>query len=400
MNDLYKKEIIDPGDRASQLAKEICFKSHHNCPAVWIVPHQPGNFRGPVGFLWEDHILREMRKARICTEVENDGAGGKPQFFTLVNTPEAFSGLGWEIIAMTADDFARTGRLPAIIDNEINVKKITEKNYPLFAAMIEGYGKALKEANLVNITGEVAIMKHSITAFCDQEDDSQLILTWGASCIGLAHGDLLLDGSKIKPNMPIVGFWEPGYRCNGGTFFTNLLKAIYGDPVNKLIMMDAEAKKFVEALTIPSQSYAKTICRILGWLPDGRTSEPIAAVAGIAHITGGGVWGKFKEILPAGVGAVLDKMPRPAEVLLKAQQMSWDTKLRLTDYQAYGTLHGGCGMLIVAESNVAADNIIKEAKKDGIKACYVGQTTKSDKNEVIIHSQFMEEKVLSSENPE
>jgi len=28
MTDLYKQEIIDPGDRASEMAKEICFRSH------------------------------------------------------------------------------------------------------------------------------------------------------------------------------------------------------------------------------------------------------------------------------------------------------------------------------------------------------------------------------------
>ncbi|MBU1256033.1 hypothetical protein KKH35_04130 [Patescibacteria group bacterium] len=267
---------------------------------------------------------------------------------------------------------------------------------------MEGYGDALNQTDLVNITGEVAIMKHSITAFCDINPDEQLVLTWGASCIGLAHRDLLIDGSKIKPGMPIVGFWEPGYRCNGGTFFTNLLLEKFG-PNIKSIMNNSEAMEFVEKLTIPSQSYAKTICRIIGWRPDGSVGQPLAKIAGIAHITGGGIWGKFKEILPEGVGAEFNSMPKPAEVLLQGQQLSWDTELYLTDYQAHGTLHGGCGAMIIPETENDAGVIIRESIKDGFESRavgIVGHTTESPEQEVIIHSRFAEGKVLSSEKPE
>ena len=404
MADQYKEEIIDPGDAASKLAKEIGFQSHSNCPAVRLVPHQPGNFRGPVGFSWRPHILAEMAKNTpvdwvMLEEVENDGAGGKPQFFTLVGTPAVFFGLGWEIIAMTADDFARSGRLPTVICNELNAKRITEKNFPLFQAAIMGYGSALRQAGLVNITGETAIIKHSITAFCDQGADEQLVLTWGATCIGLAHRDLLIDGSKIQADMPIVGFWEPGYRCNGGTFFTNLLLRRFGPDLEK-IRKNEQAMAFAEKLTIPSKSYAQTVCRIIGWNPDGSIGRPLANIVGIAHVTGGGVWGKFGEILPKGVGAHLTHMPKPAEVLIEGQRLSWETDLRLTDWQAYSTFHGGCGMLLVCFDVPNARTVIQAAEKDGISASIVGFTTKSGDGEILIISRFREEKTLSSKNPE
>jgi phosphoribosylaminoimidazole (AIR) synthetase len=99
--------------------------------------------------------------------VEDDGAGGKIQFDTLCGTEEAFEGAGAEIIAMTADDFARSGRYPVIIDNEADIKSINGENFHLLEAAMTGYGKRLKAARLINITGEIAVMKHSITAFCD-----------------------------------------------------------------------------------------------------------------------------------------------------------------------------------------------------------------------------------------
>ena len=72
-----------------------------------------------------------------------------------------------------------------------------------------------------------------------------------------------------------------------------------------------------------------------------------------------------------------------------------DTDIKLTDHQAYGTFHGGCGMLLVideADTNL----IIQEAQQDGIKAQIVGETTNSEDSELIIHSRFKEGKILSS----
>ena len=411
MDDLYKKNVIDPGDEVSKMASLVCKQSFGNSEAITVVSLRSQNFRGGVGYLLKPHILEEMAKCEIDSNgkvtswtmmetVQNDGAGGKPQFFTLVADPEVFRGLGWEIIAMTADDLARLGMFPFGIDNEIGVKAITKENMPAMRALFEGYGSALKKSNLVNFTGETAIMNHSITAFCDTNSSKQLIITWGASCIGLAYKDRLVDNSKIKPGMIIVGFLENGYRCNGGTFFTNLIMAIFGPDI-KDVVNDPEAIEFARKLTTPSISYAKTICRIIGWNLDGSIGDPLAQIAGIAHISGGGVWGKFGEILPPGVGACLDSMPKPPKVLLQTQEMSWDIpKLQLTDHQAYGTFHGGCGMIIVIETEEDANIIIKEAAKDGVRAQIVGRTVREtlqvNKGLITIESQFKEGGTLIS----
>ncbi|MCK4592683.1 hypothetical protein KAT63_04600 [Candidatus Parcubacteria bacterium] len=399
MNDLYKKNVIDPGDEVSKMASLVCKRSFKNSKAITIVSLQPENFRGGVGYLFKPEIIKKMAECEIdpisgeitswtiIEVVQNDGAGGKPQFFTLVEDPEVFRGLGWEIIAMTADDLARLGILAIIIDNEIGVKAITKENMPAMQALFEGYELALKKSNIVNITGETAVMKHSITAFCDANSSEQLVLTWGASCIGLARKDLLIDSSKIKPDMIIVGFLEKGYRCNGGTFFTNLILEIFG-PTMQDIQNNPEAIKFSRELTTPSISYANTICRIIGWNLDGSVGEPSAEIAGIAHITGGGIK-KLGEILPQGVGANLDSMPKPPKVLLQAQKMSRSIpSLRLTDSQAYTTFHGGCGMMIVAKTQEDANAIIEEAKKDGIDAQIIGKTTNSIEGIITIESQF------------
>lgn len=399
--DKYQKEIIEPNDRASELAHKICVASCKNCPAVYVFRFQERNFRGPISFSWKEHILQMMASGKMSQIIQNDGAGGKPQFFTLIGSREIFKGLGWEIITMCADDISRFYGFPAVMVNEIQAQKLTEENFHLLEALMEGYSQALATTGLVNLTGETAVMKHSITAFCDTKSHNQLILTWSGVCVGLVRHDLLINRAEIKPGLPIIGFWEPCYRCNGGTFLTDLILLKFGPDLCS-IFESAKARKFIKKLTAPSQSYAKTITRLLGWQPDGTPGQPLTEILTIAHITGGGIWQKFGEALPEGIGAYLHSMPTPAQILLEAQELSLDTPLRLSDWQAYSTFHGGCGMLLICKNKKGADLIIEEAKRDGILSQIVGETIKSNDKEIIIKSRFQlkEGENLSSKKAE
>ena len=395
MTDFYATEIINPNDRASKLAAKICQDSYTNNEAVTINP-SGDHFRSSVNYTFSAPVLKAMSQNTMTQTQQNDGAGGKTQFATLVSTPDVFEHLGWEIITMTADDDARWGNLPIVLNNELCVRQITDENFHLLEALFIGYGKALKKAKLINVTGETAIMQHSITAFCDLNHRKQLVLTWGGSCIGLASKKNQINPAHIKPLLPIVGFYEPGYRCNGGTFFTRLIHQKFGYDIHD-ITQNPEAFSFAKQLCTPSKSYARTITRLNGWKNNGTMGDPLAEIHGIAHITGGGIWSKLGDLLPPGVGAHLHNMPKPAPVLQIAQKMSQPyPELRLSDHQAHGTFHGGCGMILVCPNETNANIVIHEAKKDDTQAQIIGWTTNSAEREIIIDSQFQEGIKLSS----
>lgn len=395
----YKVEVIDPGARASKLAHRVNIGSFNNSPAVEIIPHKLDDFRGAVGYVYLPHIYRKLAKKKMCEEAANDGAGGKPQFHTLVGLPQTFGQLGWEIIVMTADDFARSGRFPAVMINQTDIKAITKENFHLVRAAFLGYGRALAEAELVSLTGETAVMKNSITAFCDTGEPDQLVMTWSGTCLGFAHRDLLLDGSTIRPGMVIVCFrTKRGYRCNGGGFYTKVIQARWGrDP--KELLNNADAVRFATMLTAPSRLYARTLNRLLGWKLDGTIGKPLAKIHGIAHITGGGIWDKFGGILPKGVGADLHNMPKPNDTLIFGQLLSLPTEHYLSDWEAHGTLNGGCDMLLVCEDERNANKLIAEAKKDRIEAQIIGKTTESPESIIRINSRFKEGGELRSDQP-
>jgi phosphoribosylformylglycinamidine cyclo-ligase len=395
----YFKEVISPGDSVSALAKKICQESLQNTQALVAMERARGSFRGAVKINWAKHILRQMLKDKMYMLPQNDGAGHKPGCFTLLSDPKHFFFLGWEIIEMCFEDIVRDGGLPvAMLANQIDFKRITKENFPLIKALLDGYSLALKKLNASNITGETAAMKMAITTFCDSGNPSELILTWTGTALGLGHVEKELDGSKIKVGMPIVGLHDTGAGCNGYTKLIELGMAYW-----KNWRTNLEARNYFQLLCVPSANYSKTITRVHGWLPDGRIKKSDVDIAGIAHITGGGVWGKLGEILPKGVGADLHNMPEPPQVLKLAQGMSRCVGGKITtikDIDAYGDFHGGCRMLVIVKTDMDAISLVNEARRDGIAASIVGATKYSKINEIRIDSRFMERRILSSKELE
>jgi phosphoribosylaminoimidazole (AIR) synthetase len=265
-------------------------------------------------------------------------------------------------------------------------------------ALAAGLENALKQVRAVSITGETAAMRMAITTFCDENDPHQLVLTWTATAMGLGHVRKELHSSNIKPGMPIVGFYDESAGCNGYTKLIELAMRKWGRP--KTMLKKPEAMEFMELLCLPSTNYSATITEAHGWLPDGSIKEADAKIVAVAHVTGGGVWGKFAEMLPKGIGADLDKMPEPPRILTWAQRISHevgDEKLKpISDWDAHGDFHGGCRALSIMATHADAWRLIRGADKNGVKGFIVGETTRSRKSEVMICSRFVERRKLSS----
>jgi len=404
----YAETVIEPGDKVSALAGTICRESRNNNTAAIVHDHTRGNaFRDPVYWNWNPAVLRAMQEGKMAMATENDGAGGKPQFFSLKSLLSPlpsfrhlhWQGLGWEIITMVADDHARKGRFSAVIDNELNVASITPENFPLIEIMLKGYGTALKHAGLINITGETAVLKKQVTLLGREPNKNGLTLTWGASCTGLVAHDRVITGERVEPGMPIIGFKEDGYRCNGGTHYADILETLIelnttGGNMEKEIM------QLLNQLTIPSKSYARFLQWCNGWNMDGtlKKRSPIPLI-GCAHITGGGIWSKLGEILPEGVGANLLNMPKPNKALQMGYHYGNCFGKTMTPWQFNQTFHGGCGIHVVVHPK-HLDLTLREATNWNIEASLIGITTAHAEKEILIKSVVGDKKqVLSSLDP-
>jgi phosphoribosylaminoimidazole (AIR) synthetase len=392
--DRYQREVVEPNDKASQLASEICRQSAGNNEVI--ITEAGEGFRGGNLLSLNAAVLIAMLKRKMKFLIGSDGAGHKPEFHAFLKTKRAFRRLGWDLITMLADDMWTKGALPVLISNQVDAKKVTDKNFPFVEALFEGYGKGLRQAGIINSAGEFAIMRYAITGFPDDGSPRQLLMTWNGSCIGIIHNDLRITGKNIRPDQPIVGLWEPGMRCNGATWLIDMLLCKYNRDI-KAMEKDSWAREFIEKLTIPSLSYARLMTRVMGYNADGTIGKKIVKIAGASHNTGGGIWGKFREKLPEGIGADLHNMLSPAPVLLEAQEISWNMPgLRKTDLRMCGTTHGGYGAFVICETHRDAKDLLSQAILRGIKANIVGWTTRSKIREVVIESKFLQRATVSS----
>lgn len=390
----------NPGDIANDIARRVSRESINNSEAIKPMRHdlEHMGFKGYILSQSADKLFFEnkynktggIKQMVVSEKPEIDCIGTKIQFYSYFLRPERLKYIAEDLIGSTADDLARSGRKPLWIASDIHLKQITEENLPLFTAMMEGYGEALEKTELVNLTTKIAILKYGITAFCDRNSSHQLILNWSATCHGLVHEEKLLDGSKIKPGMPIVGLLEPSIRINGGTYIADLVKALYEKGE-----VDA-AMQLISKTAMPSKIYCNLINYTHGWLSDGSIQRAIATIAGIAHITGGGIWKKLGEILPPGVGALLNNMPKHL-FLIEIQALSQlFNHLKLGDFEMMKKFHGGCGMHVICETEQDADLLIDLAGQFDIKAQKIGKTIQSHTNEIIIHSRFLNGGRISS----
>lgn len=397
MGDKYQEEIIKPGDNLSKFAFEVNVASYNNCKAIEIFPDPNNDWRGTPRIVWRPHILDAMKErvnvnGRITPLMwespQSDGGGHKPSVYTLIGD---FKNLARDIIVMCDHDILREGGLPCwVASSNIDFKQLTAENLEMAKAVIRGYGKELADAKMAGITGETAVMPYSVAAFCDTGNKTQLILNWMMTCIGLYHNDQFIGGEKVESKMPIVGFYEPGVRCNGVTYCIDLMKYLMIDNTDSL-----EAICYARRVIQPSTSYSKTLKRVFGWNDDGTIQKLLVNIVKCFHITGGGLLGRLK--FTKGIGAYLYNMFIPSDVLMETQEMGWDIpELRKTDKGMLSTFNGSVGFAVVCETELDAQKLVKEAKKDGVVAKIIGETIESRDGEVKIESKFKEGGIVSS----
>lgn len=385
----YTKQVVDADTAAAKVAGSLARTTLGINPAVATWDFGAMNigaesFRAGIGHSLKPHILEMMqrnftstgrrKKYPYLTEVwQNDGTGGKSQFFSLIGTPEVMRQHAHDLVAMVVDDLRGW---PTLFANEICCQRLTDQNRPLYDAAMEGVVTALKSIGMINITGETAVMRNQITGIGDNHSDDQFYFTWAGFGSALCYHGPSPQSRIILPGMPIIGFMENGMRCNGSGYLTDLLLAYYGNIQS--ILTDPGAMAMVRDLTVPSVIYGKAMARVMGWNADATIGEPLADVRGVYNITGGGL--RKLQALPANIGAYLGDLPEPTSVLKLAQHMSWlstdvPKDLKLTDEDALTSFHPGCGMMCVAANLTEGDKLIKAVGRYGIMAKFVGETT-------------------------
>ncbi len=177
--------------------------------------------------------------------------------------------------------------------------------------------------------------------------------------VGVVERERILDGSRIRDGDVLVGLASTGLHTNGYTLARKIVFDVMGlDVADEL---PGTGRSVADELLAVHRSYLSVL------------KEPLDTdvVHGLAHVTGGGIPGNLPRVLPAGLGAVVERD-------------SWEVPAVFSALQAAGSVatpemdrvfNMGVGMIAVVAPD-AGTVVTKAAASHGVDAWVIGSVEK------------------------
>ncbi len=297
---------IDAGNRAVDLMREAVRSTYGPEVLLGI---------GAFGGLYDAGRLRGMRAPVLVGST--DSVGTKTVVGVAMNSYET---LGWDIVNHCINDILVQGAEPLFFLDYIAAPALDPE---VIARIVEGVAAACREADCAILGGETAELPG---VYAPGKID--LVGT----IVGLVERDDIIDGSTIVPGDVLIGLPSSGLHTNG----YSLVRSIFGSKTYSEYS-DLLGRPLGEVLVEPHRSYLQYV----------RALRRVAAVKGLAHITGGGFPDNISRILPAETGAVVRRRAWQVPQLFRLIE-----RVGCVDHdEMYRVFNMGIGMVAVFASN-------------------------------------------------
>ncbi len=203
---------------------------------------------------------------RRLLAASTDGVGSK---LMLARRAGKLRWTGADLAAHCINDVLTTGAEPLFFLDYMAAASVELEE---LAELVEGAAEVCRAAGCMLIGGETAELPG---IYRDEE------LDFAGTCVGIVERGSLIDGSRVEAGDVVLGLPSAGLHANGFT----LVRALIGDD-------DFDA----ELLLPPTRLY----------LDDVRSLRERADVRALAHVTGGGILGNLRRVLPEGRQAAID----------------------------------------------------------------------------------------------
>ena len=277
----------------------------------------------------------------------DDGVGTKIE---VAEKLRKFDTLGYDLIAMVADDGICVGAEIVSITNTLDSPSLDEE---MVKGLMEGLKKSAIEQKIVVPGGELAELGDALNG-----------AVWNATAVGIVEKDKVITGNDIVEGDVIVGLLSDGMRSNGLSLVRAILKEKFGDDwVNEKF---DDNRSWGEVILTPSKIYHRALLNILGGYKGKRAID----VKGLVHNTGGGIFGNVPRLLKKkGLGATFDGLPDAHDFMIKMQEYG-----NVDNEEAYKTWNMGVGMFaVVAKED--ADSFMNMLKHEEINSQVIGIVT-------------------------
>ncbi len=310
----YKSSGVDvkAGEAAVKSIKEVVRTTYNKN-----VLSELGSFGG----LYRFETQNWMQPVLVSS---TDGVGTKLRVAIMAGV---FDTVGQDLVNHCVNDILVQGAIPQFFLDYIGVGKLNPDH---IKQIIGGLVKACKENACALIGGEMAEMPGIY-----QEGDFDLVGT----IIGCVDKENLLPRSSISDGDVLVGLKSSGLHTNGYSLARKIIFEKLGLGVESYVE-DCSAT-ITELLLSVHKSY----------LPILQPYLLNPALHGLAHITGGGIAGNLKRIIPEGYQAVIESKNWEVPPLFKWLECVGELDVE-TMHEAFNM---GIGMIAIMDEPLAND---------------------------------------------
>lgn len=257
-----------------------------------------------------------------------DGVGTK---LIVAFKAQKYDTVGQDLVNHCVNDIAVCGATPLFFLDYLSTGKLEQE---IGFEVIKGFAKACKENGVALVGGETAEMP-------DIYSSGEFDLA--GTIVGIVDEDKVINGSNIQKGDVLLGFESAGLHTNGYSLARKVLFSKY------------EIDSFVEELGCTISEELLKVHK--SYLPLIKVLKEIEGVNGFSHITGGGLVGNTKRIIPEGMKLAVnwDAWVRP-NVYKLIQDIG---NVPEEDMQA--TFNLGIGLVAVVSEKVK-DEVINTAK--------------------------------------
>lgn len=258
--------------------------------------------------------------------------------------------VGYDIVSHCGNDIVVQGAEPLFFLDYIGTGKLE----PLvFEQIIIGLASGCREIGCALIGGETAELPGF---YAPGEYD--LVGT----IVGVVEREALITGENIAPGDKLIGLGSTGLHTNG----YSLARRILFDRCNYNVdtYLPELSSTVGEELLKTHKSYVKSILKL----------REVCEIKGIAHITGGGLPGNVKRILPEGCRAIIQKQSWDVPPIFNLLQQEGNVE----EAEMYRVFNMGVGIVLAfAPDSVAAAS--ESLNASGESAFLLGDIVSGDR---------------------
>ncbi|WP_139925452.1 AIR synthase-related protein [Hymenobacter sp. DG01] len=307
----------------------------------------------------------EIRFGSERLGIGSDGIGTKIE---VAERLDRYDTLGYDLIAMVADDLIVAGFVPTNLSNIIDVNTL---NYEVVDELMRGLHDAAQFSQIAVTGGEIAELGNRIGGY----PGAKMNFNWCSTAVGVLHPSLErpLSGANVRAGQAVVALRSPSFRSNGYSLARRALTKAFGEKWHEAPYEAAEgneagsqqltasnAKTWGEVMLAPSLIFSPGVAAVLD------AGLPLHAAA---HITGGGIADNFKRVLKNGVGAELTNLFEPLPAMQQLAELAG-----ITPQEAYLYWNMGNGMLLVT-NEAQAEAVAETLRNHGYQAQVAGHIT-------------------------